>query len=197
MFKKPFSVLAAFALGLVISVSIMACADDLQEIVNCNCNDTIKDLLKRIEALEEQINEEPDYDALVQLVVDRLNTSTPSTGTGDSNEERIATIEQEVARLKNANDKQRIGNYSWKSSIDACSQNCTYEYDDLGRLSKIIQVLTDEKGNVETLVYNCSYNGNVCTLTGTATPHKFVLANADSQDFTLVNHIITNWTFDW
>ena len=108
MFKKPFSVLAAFALGLVISVSIMACADDLQEIVNCNCNDTIKELLTRIETLEKRVEtiKEPNYDSLVKLVVEHLNTTTPTpTPTECPNEERLAAIEQAVENAQKQTER--------------------------------------------------------------------------------------------
>ena len=191
MFKKPFSVLAAFALGLVISVSIMACADNLQYITTCNCDNTIKDLLNRIDALEKKVNkiEEPNYDALVQLVVDRLNSSAPSTGNSNVSEERIAAIEQEVNRLKDASKTENISSYKWSDGTDYESLTCTY--DELGRLSKLdIKVAYD--GEVSTDTATCSYNGNVCTLTyeGESDVWTFTLSDKDSQNFNIVKQAI-------
>lgn len=205
MFKKPFSVLAAFALGLVISVSIMACADDLQEIVNCNCNDTVKELLTRIEELEKRVNtiKEPNYDSLVQLVVNRINTTTPTPPTDDNciNEERIAAIEQEVAQLKKASTMDNISSYSWID--DGHTENTTYEYDDLGRITKATNSYTySADGRTETTIWTCSYNNNVCEVTidwGDAddiTSFTYTHANDLYRNFNAIKHFIYSHTTD-
>lgn len=194
MFKKPFSVLAAFALGLVISVSIMACADDLQEIVNCNCNDTIKELLTRIETLEKRVEtiKEPNYDSLVKLVVEHLNTTTPTpTPTECPNEERLAAIEQAVDQLKNASAMENIGKYKWSSNdiLDE-SESFTCEYDELGRLIKFRVKVSEEQ--IDTGVFHCTYNDNVCTMTcdGADDVWTFTLADENSRNFDAVNQAI-------
>ena len=190
MFKKPFSILAAFATGLVISVSIMACADDLQEIVNCNCNDTIKELLTRIEELEKQVKElkEPDYDALAQIIMDRIDmdSSTPS-----DSEERLAAIEQVVDQLKNASAMENIGKYKWSSNdiLDE-SESFTCEYDELGRLIKFRVKVSEEQ--IDTGVFHCTYNDNVCTMTcdGVKDVWTFTLADENSRNFDAVKQAI-------
>lgn len=194
MFKKPFSVLAAFALGLVISVSIMACADDLQEIVNCNCNDTIKELLTRIETLEKRVEtiKEPNYDSLVKLVVEHLNTTTPApTPTECPNEERLAAIEQVVDQLKNASAMENIGKYKWSSNdrLDE-SESFTCEYDELGRLIKFRVKVSEEQ--IDTGVFHCTYNDNVCTMTcdGVNDVWTFTLADENSRNFDAVKQAI-------
>lgn len=196
MFKKPFSVLAAFALGLVISVSIMACADDLQEIVNCNCNDTIKELLTRIETLEKRVDtiKEPNYDSLVKLVVEHLNTITPAptpTPTECPNEERLAAIEQVVDQLKNASAMENIGKYKWSSNdrLDE-SESFTCEYDELGRLIKFRVKVSEEQ--IDTGVFHCTYNDNVCTMTcdGVNDVWTFTLADENSRNFDAVKQAI-------
>lgn len=196
MFKKPFSVLAAFALGLVISVSIMACADDLQEIVNCNCNDTIKELLTRIETLEKRVEtiKEPNYDSLVKLVVEHLNTTTPAptpTPTECPNEERLAAIEQFVDQLKNASAMENIGKYKWSSNdrLDE-SESFTCEYDELGRLIKFRVKVSEEQ--IDTGVFHCTYNDNVCTMTcdGVNDVWTFTLADENSRNFDAVKQAI-------
>lgn len=190
MFKKPFSVLAAFALGLVISVSIMACADDLQEIVNCNCNDTIKELLTRIETLEKQVKElkEPDYDALAQIIMERIDidSSTPSY-----DEERLDAIEQEVAQLKNASTMENIGSYTHSSSYG--STTATFEYDNEGRLTKATGI-AKYGGGTETTVFTFTYNDNVCTITSDQGSYIFTLSNENSRNFKLINDIMVSWT---
>lgn len=192
MFKKPFSVLAAFALGLVISVSIMACADDLQEIVNCNCNDTVKELLTRIEELEKQVKElkEPDYDALAQIIKDRIDidSSTPN-----DDEERFAAIEQEVAQLKNASTMENIGSYRFVGTNE--SVTAKYEYDNNGRLTKAT-CTTIVYGNTDVDVWTCTYNGNVCTVTCDDMTKTFTLSNDQSRNFKLINDIIVGWAID-
>lgn len=192
MFKKPFSVLAAFALGLVISVSIMACADDLQEIVNCNCNDTVKELLTRIEELEKQVKElkEPDYDALAQIIKDRIDidSSTPN-----DDEERFAAIEQEVAQLKNASTMENIGSYRFVGTTE--SVTAKYEYDNNGRLTKAT-CTTIGYGNTDVDVWTCTYNGNVCTVTCDDMTKTFTLSNDQSRNFKLINDIIVGWAID-
>ena len=193
MFKKPFSVLAAFALGLVISISIMACADDLQEIVNCNCNDTIKDLLTRIETLEKRVNtiKEPNYDSLVKLVVEQLNTTTP-TPTECPNEECLAAIEQVVDQLKNASAMENIGKYKWSSNdiLDE-SESFTCEYDELGRLIEF-RIKTSYDDEVTTAIVHCTYNNNVCTMTCEDADDvwTFTLADENSQNFDAVKQAI-------
>ena len=192
MFKKPFSVLAAFALGLVISVSIMACADDLQEIVNCNCNDTVKELLTRIEELEKQVKElkEPDYDALAQIIKDRIDidSSTPN-----DDEERFAAIEQEVAQLKNASTMENIGSYRFVGTNE--SVTAKYEYDNNGQLTKAT-CTTIDYGNTYVDVWTCTYNGNVCTVTCDDMTKTFTLSNDQSRNFKLINDIIVGWAID-
>lgn len=195
MFKKPFSVLAAFALGLVISVSIMACADDLQEIVNCNCNDTIKELLTRIETLEKRVNtiKEPNYDSLVKLVVEQLNTTTP-TPTVCPNEERLAAIEQAVDQLKNASTLENIGSYKWSSGgYVNDTESFTCDYDELGRLVKF-RVKTSYDDEVTAAIIHCTYNNNVCTMTceGADDVWTFTLADENSQNFDAVKQAILN-----
>lgn len=194
MFKKPFHILVAFALGLVISVSIMACADDLQEIVNCNCNDTIKELLTRIETLEKRVDtiKEPNYDSLVKLVVEHLNTTTPTpTPTECPNEERLAAIEQAVDQLKNASVMENIGKYKWSSNdrLDE-SESFTCEYDELGRLIKFRVKVSEEQ--VDTGVFYCTYNDNVCTMTcdGVNDVWTFTLADENSRNFDAVKQAI-------
>lgn len=196
MFKKPFSILAAFATGLVISVSIMACADDLQEIVNCNCNDTIKELLTRIETLEKRVEtiKEPNYDSLVKLVVEHLNTTTPAptpTPTECPNEERLAAIEQVVDQLKNASAMENIGKYKWSSNdiLDE-SESFTCEYDELGRLIKFRVKVSEEQ--IDTGVFHCTYNDNVCTMTcdGVNDVWTFTLADENSRNFDAVKQAI-------
>lgn len=190
MFKKPFHTLAAFTLGLVISISIMACADDLQEIVNCNCNDTIKELLTRIEELEKQVKElkEPDYDALAQIIMDRIDmdSSTPS-----DSEERLAAIEQVVDQLKNASAMENIGKYKWSSNdiLDE-SESFTCEYDELGRLIKFRVKVSEEQ--IDTGVFHCTYNDNVCTMTcdGVNDVWTFTLADENSRNFDAVKQAI-------
>ena len=190
MFKKPFHTLAAFTLGLVISISIMACADDLQEIVNCNCNDTIKELLTRIEELEKQVKElkEPDYDALAQIIMDRIDmdSSTPS-----DSEERLAAIEQVVDQLKNASAMENIGKYKWSSNdiLDE-SESFTCEYDELGRLIKFRVKVSEEQ--IDTGVFHCTYNDNVCTMTcdGVKDVWTFTLADENSRNFDAVKQAI-------
>ena len=54
MFKKTFSILAAFVFGLVISISILACADDISDYSG---NDVDKELAERILALEKEVTE--------------------------------------------------------------------------------------------------------------------------------------------
>ena len=54
MFKKTFSILAAFVFGLVISISILACADDISDYSG---DDVDKELAERILALEEEVAE--------------------------------------------------------------------------------------------------------------------------------------------
>lgn len=195
MFKKPFSVLAAFALGLVISVSIMACADDLQEIVNCNCNDTVKELLTRIETLEKRVNtiKEPNYDSLVQLVVNRINTTTPTPPTDDNciNEERIAAIEQEVTQLKNASTMENIGSYYWNNADQY--KNITFEYDDLGRIVKAS--FNSHYGSQENFsgTITCTYNGNICTMSGIDGTVKFTLSDNESRNFVAIKYFIYYW----
>ena len=193
MFKKPFSVLAAFALGLVISISIMACADDLQEIVNCNCNDTIKDLLTRIETLEKRVNtiKEPNYDSLVKLVVEQLNTTTP-TPTECPNEERLAAIEQAVDQLKNASVMENIGKYQWSSGgYVNDTESFTCEYDELGRLIEF-RIKTSYDDEVTTAIVHCTYNNNVCTMTCEDADDvwTFTLADENSQNFDAVKQAI-------
>lgn len=199
MFKKPFSILSAFVLGLIISASIMACADDLQQIVNCNCNDTIKDLLARVETLEKQVKtiKEPNYDSLVQLVVNRINTTTPTPPTEDDGitEERIASIEQEVAQLKNASAMENIGSYNFTSSSASESASAKYEYDNNGRLTKAT-CTTIVEGNTYVDVWTCTYNGNVCTVTSGGATEVFTLSNDQSRNFKLINDIIVEWAID-
>ncbi len=194
MFKKPFHILVAFALGLVISVSIMACADDLQEIVNCNCNDTIKELLTRIETLEKRVDtiKEPNYDSLVKLVVEHLNTTTPTPNpTECPNEERLAAIEQAVDQLKNASAMENIGKYKWSSNdrLDE-SESFTCEYDELGRLIKFRVKVSEEQ--IDTGVFHCTYNDNVCTMTcdGVNDVWTFTLADENSRNFDAVKQAI-------
>ena len=197
MFKKPFSVLAAFALGLVISVSIMACADDLQEIVNCNCNDTIKELLTRIETLEKRVEtiKEPNYDSLVKLVVEHLNTTTPAptpTPTECPNEERLAAIEQEVAQLKNASTMGNIGSYKWSSGGYVNDiESFTCKYDELGRLVEF-RIKTSYDDEVTTAIIHCTYNNNVCTMTCEDADDvwTFTLADENSRNFDAVKQAI-------
>lgn len=197
MFKKPFSVLAAFALGLVISVSIMACADDLQEIVNCNCNDTIKELLTRIETLEKQVKEleEPDYDALAQIIMERIDidSSTPSY-----DEERLDAIEQEVAQLKNASTMENIGSYSW-GNFD----NTVFEYDNLNRIIKATNTVVWDYGT-DVATWTCTYDNNICYITCNYTgPYdsgtdsfSFTLANEQSRNFNAIKQLIYTWAND-
>lgn len=196
MFKKTFHTLAAFALGLGISISIMACADDLQEIVNCNCNDTIKELLTRIETLEKRVEtiKEPNYDSLVKLVVEHLNTTTPAptpTPTECPNEERLAAIEQAVDQLKNASVMENIGKYKWSSNdiLDE-SESFTCEYDELGRLIKFRVKVSEEQ--IDTGVFHCTYNDNVCTMTcdGVKDVWTFTLADENSRNFDAVKQAI-------
>ena len=198
MFKKPFSVLAAFALGLVISVSIMACADDLQEIVNCNCNDTVKELLTRIEELEKQVKElkEPDYDALAQIIKDRIDidSSTPN-----DDEERFAAIEQEVAQLKNASTMENIGSYSW-GKFD----NTVFEYDNLNRIIKATNTTVDSYAGTEVATWTCTYDNNVCHINVNYTgPNEsgndsfsFTLADEQSRNFNAIKQLIYTWAND-
>lgn len=54
MFKKTFSILAAFVFGLVISISILACADDISDYSG---DDVEKELAERILALEKEVTE--------------------------------------------------------------------------------------------------------------------------------------------
>lgn len=200
MFKKPFSVLAAFALGLVISVSIMACADDLQEIVNCNCNDTVKELLTRIETLEKRVNtiKEPNYDSLVQLVVNRINTTTPTPPTDDNciNEERIAAIEQEVTQLKNASTMENIGSYNYTNGYSY--ENAKYEYDELGRIIKVTESYKDATDeNARQNIITCTYNNNVCTINDGNETTTFTLSDDNSRNFNTIKQIIFGATVDY
>ncbi len=198
MFKKPFSVLAAFALGLVISVSIMACADDLQEIVNCNCNDTIKELLSRIEELEKQVKElkEPDYDALAQIIMERIDidSSTPSY-----DEERLDAIEQEVAQLKNASTMENIGSYRWGGG----SENTVFEYDNLNRIIKATNTYVGDYGT-DVATWTCTYDNNICYITVNYTgpndsstdSFSFTLADEQSRNFNAIKQLIYTWAND-
>ena len=53
MLKKSFTILAAFILGLIISISIMACADDISDY--SNEKDTLETLAERIAYLEKEV----------------------------------------------------------------------------------------------------------------------------------------------
>ncbi len=53
MLQKSFSILAAFILGLIISISIIACADDISDYRNDE--DTIDALVAKIADLEEEV----------------------------------------------------------------------------------------------------------------------------------------------
>lgn len=53
MLKKSFSILAAFILGLIISISIMACADDTSDY--SNDKDTLETLAAKVADLEKEV----------------------------------------------------------------------------------------------------------------------------------------------
>ena len=53
MLKKSFSILAAFILGLIISISIMACADDTSDY--SNDKDTLESLAAKVADLEKEV----------------------------------------------------------------------------------------------------------------------------------------------
>lgn len=59
MIKKSFSTLAAFCLGIVISITIVACADDINDVVTgkCDCSEKWEELMDRLSNTDNEISE--------------------------------------------------------------------------------------------------------------------------------------------
>lgn len=56
--KKTFSTLAAFCLGIVISITVVACADDINDIVTgkCDCSEKWEEVKGKLLSMDDDIN---------------------------------------------------------------------------------------------------------------------------------------------
>ncbi|MBQ5678798.1 MAG: hypothetical protein IIV44_02610 [Rikenellaceae bacterium] len=55
--KKTFSTLAAFCLGIVISITVVACADDINDVVTgkCDCSEKWEELKDRLSLMDNDV----------------------------------------------------------------------------------------------------------------------------------------------
>ena len=70
------------------------------------------------------------------------------------------------------------------------SESFTCEYDELGRLIKFRVKVSEEQ--IDTGVFHCTYNDNVCTMTcdGVNDVWTFTLADENSRNFDAVKQAI-------
>lgn len=120
MFKKTFSILAAFVFGLVISISILACADDISDYSGDNVD---KELAERILALEEEVAELKNA-KLTQNIGSYILSSdyetTKSTCEYDD-EGRIIKISS-VTTFPDGHSNPKVWTCSYKDNV--CTVNC-------------------------------------------------------------------------
>ncbi len=168
MIKKTFSTLAAFLLGAVISITVVACADDLKEFVECNCNDTIKELFAKIDGFEDRIVkiEKIDYDSLAQIVFQRINTNNTINNcdceeTIEELRTKLATLEKDISSMQATSTLNDIKSYSTYSEGMHMADG-KYEYDDKNRLSRFERTEYNETGISAIFNYTFTYTDNEC-----------------------------------
>lgn len=192
MIKKSFSTLAAFLLGAVISITVVACADDLKEFVECNCNDTIKELFAKIDGFEDRIVkiEKIDYDSLAQIVFQRINTNNTINNCDceekwEELDKKLESLNKDILELKTSTPKSNVATFEqyWEGNKD---YTASFIYDTNGRM---IEARTT--GQYENYSYVMTYEDNVCTVYRDGSTHRrYTLDNKQSTDFSYINLMI-------
>lgn len=172
--KNLFSNLAAFFVGVLICVSVLACANDSEEVDNnsntiATVQDQISKLTSKIEELEnklaeaeekiDNIEDEIDY----ELVFQKFNQYFE--GCDCNYDEEIEKLTEKIDNIKALSTEDlfpRMTNYKYTSNYgDEISISA--EYNDMGRIIKIIErEYYSDHTNINT--YSISYNENQCVI---------------------------------
>ncbi len=123
MFKKTFSILAAFVFGLVISISILACADDISDYSG---NDVDKELAERILALEKEVTElksAKNMQNIGSYTFDNDNLAVIATFEYDDAGRIIKGTYKETFK-RDGRSSTDVWTFSYKDNV------CTIKYDD-------------------------------------------------------------------
>ena len=162
--KNLFSNLAAFFVGVLICVSVLACANDSEEVDNnsntmATVQDQISKLTIKIEDLENKLEDEIDY----ELVLQKFNQYFE--GCDCNYDEEIEKLTEKIDNIKALSTEDlfpRMTNYKYKSNYgDEISISA--EYNNMGRIIKITErEYYPDYTDVDT--YSISYNENQCVI---------------------------------
>ena len=192
--RNLFSILAAFFVGILLCISVIACANDPVEIGN-NSND---DLRAQITALTTRINELETRLAAAEGKVDNIEDEIDYEivfqkfnqyfdGCDCNYDEQIAGLKKLIDEIQETSNapflKLLSTRFSWG---DDGSSN--FIYDGYGRLIKLI-------GQNDTIV-NISYNDNVCTITFDEEKWIFTFDRAIPNS-PLVNYVLYTFFTEW
>ena len=203
--KNLFTNLAAFCLGSLICVTIIACANDIDDNSDNSIallSNQIKDLSERLTSLEknvgeikedmENIEDELDYEIVFQKFNSYFN--------GEEYKAEIDAIKEQLNSMSGGG--QELPQLAKSDMIihtfyDDRTTNVynSFEYADDGRLIKIIE--HDSKD--ETLIFDVSYSENKCIIkckdedymekTYTLTFNEEEINNIDDVNYLIISHL--------
>lgn len=215
--KNLFTNLAAFCLGSLICVTIIACANDIDDNSDNSIallSNQIKDLSERLSSLEknvgeikedmENIEDELDYEIVFQKFNSYFNGEEYKAEI-DAIKEKLNSMSgggQELPQLATSAEyfTETVSGTTYKDN-----RICQYEFDNNGRMVKITCTHYETDGDfVENLTttYNISYSGNQCIIKGTIPDSggedKFILTFKEDEinNHKAVNHLIIYHIFN-
>lgn len=187
--KNLFTNLAAFCLGSLICVTIIACANDIDDNSDNSIallSNQIKDLSERLTSLEKNVGEikedmenienELDYEIVFQKFNSYFNGEEYKAEI-DAIKEQLNSMSgggQELPQLTNITGEYQDEKYYGKNVFDL-------EYDDNGRLIKLIVDYDDVSD-----IYNITYSENKCIIKSVFT------GGYDKWTLTIKNNEIDN-----
>lgn len=172
--KNLFSILAAFFVGILLCISVLACANDPDDVNNSSSaiaamQDQISKLTSKIEELEgklaaaekkiDNIEDEIDY----ELVFQKFNQYFE--GCDCNYDEDIAELKKQMDNLKTLSAEElfpKIISYKYTNNYGD-EININAEYDNKGR---VIKITAKEyySNNTDVDTYSISYNENQCII---------------------------------
>lgn len=197
--KNLFTNLAAFCLGSLICVTIIACANDIDDNSDNSIallSNQIKDLSERLTSLEKNVGEikedmenienELDYEIVFQKFNSYFNGEEYKAEI-DAIKEQLNSMSgggQELPQLANITSEFLDGEYYSKDGWD-------FEYDDNGRMIKLIIREDYDDG---TIIFNITYSENKCIVkyeyTGGYDKYTITLKDNEIDNPQAINYLI-------
>lgn len=133
--KNSFTTLAAFVFGILISISIIACADNFDN-EDQTAKDDLQTLIEKVTQLTEKIS------AL---------------------ENETATLKNRVSVLEESDMVESIKHLYTAGTVGAAGE-ASFKYDNNGRISSIYEIDSYD-GSTDTNNYSVSYSDTGCVIT--------------------------------